>query len=259
MTESKLYQNISNGELLNEYLKTRDNLLKQKLVLRYVYLVRMIAMNMRGVYMNFTELEDVVNEGIITLMNVIEKFDPNKNAEFETYASLRIRGTIIDMARKQDWLPRSARAAAKAIDEAESMLFNELGRHPSDSEMAEHLGVSIEKYLHMLRQTNMQNILSLDALINMSLEESGYGQIRDDDPNGMPEQVLSKNELKNKFKEAILTLRENEQLTISLYYRKDLSMREIAQVLGVKEPRVSQIHANAIRKLRIAMEKYISS
>ena len=253
------YQNISNEELLGEYIQTKDNSIKQELVLRYVYLVKMIAMHMRGVYVKFTELDDVVNEGIITLMNVIEKFDPAKNVEFETYASLRIRGTIIDMARKNDWLPRSVRAASKAIDEAETTLFNELGRHPNDTEMADHLGMDLEKYLKVLGQTNLQNVLSLDALVNSSIEESNYGQIKDENLDTLPEHVLVTNELKSKFKKAISTLRENEQITISLYYRKDLNMREIAEILGVKEPRVSQIHANAIRKLRIAMESYVKT
>jgi len=171
---------------------------------------------------------------------------------------LRIRGTIIDLARKQDWLPRSYRKIAKEIEAADSELFNKLGRHPTDDEIAEKLGMETEKYLKLLSQTNLHNILSLDTLINSYMEEgTGYTQPKDTDINNMPEQVLSKKELHEKINDAILSLRENEQMTISLYYKKNLTMREIASVLGVKEPRVSQIHANAIRKLKTALENYV--
>lgn len=251
-----VYEDKSNEQLIEEYQRTRDEKMLQELIVRYSYIVKMIAMKMRGLYLDFTEIDDIVNECFITLMAAIDRFDPAKNVKFETYASLRMRGTIIDIVRKNDWLPRRIRKTAKEIDNAEVELFNSLGRHPTNQEMADHLGMELEKYLKILGETNLYNVVSLDEL--MESFGSTFDPAASEDGSGSPEAALQKAELYRIMQEAITTLRENEQLTISLYYRKGLNMREIAEVLGVKEPRVSQIHSNAIRKLRVAMEQYIN-
>ena len=247
----------TNEELIEMYQKSRDPLLRQEVVSRYSYIVKMIAMQMRGTYISFTEMGDIINECLITLMAALDSFDPSKNVKFESYASLRMRGTVIDLVRKQDWLPRSVRKAAKTIDEAQAKLFSDLGRHPTDQEMADHLGVSLEKYLKLLGDTNLHNVLSLDELLDSASGNTPTLQSLHSDNSGSPEAVLQKGELSGVMADAISTLRPNEQLTISLYYTKGLNMREIARVLDVKEPRVSQIHANAIRKLRIILLKYM--
>ena len=132
--------------LLDLYKRTGDESLKWPLVLRYEGLIKSAALQIRGVYSSFAQVGDIVNEGILTLLSCIDKFDPEKGIRFETYVSKRIRGMVIDLARKQDWLPRNVRQRAKEIDQAVSELSNELGRFPSDGEVAQRLGISVEKY-----------------------------------------------------------------------------------------------------------------
>jgi len=245
----------SNEELLNEFINTRDSELKRELVLRHRNMVRIVAMQMRGVYASFAEIDDIINEGIIALMGALERYDPSKNVKFESYASLRIRGTIVDLARKQDWVPRSVRKMAKKIDEAESALYISLGRSANEQEIAAYLGLNLEKYRKILGETGMYNILSLDALVDGVNGEAVSSQIVSGSDDA-PGEKLQKKELKKLLQDGIVELKENEQLVLSLYYRKELSMKEIAKVIGVSEPRVSQIHANAIRKLRHFIKGY---
>lgn len=245
----------SNEDLLHEFLETRDSDLKRELVLRHRNMVRMVAMQMRGVYASFADIDDIINEGIIALMGALEKYDPSKNVKFESYASLRIRGTIIDLARKQDWVPRSVRKMAKKMDEAESVLYLSLGRFPTEKEIADHLGLNLDKYRKILGETGMYNVLSLDALVDGMNGEAVSSHIVGSFDES-PGEKLQKKELKKLLQDGIEKLKENEQLVLSLYYRKELNMKEIAKVIGVSEPRVSQIHANAIRKLRCFIKGY---
>lgn len=256
MSAVTAYEEKTNEQLIEEYQRTKNESIRQELLTRYSYIVKMIAMKMRGLYLDFAEIDDIVNECFIALMAALDRFDASKNVKFETYASLRMRGTVIDIVRKNDWLPRRIRKTAKEIDKAEVELFNSLGRHPTNKEMAEHLGMNSDEYLKLVGDTTMYNVVSLDEL--MESFGSALGPTVGDDSSASPEGALQKAELYKVMEDAILTLRNNEQLTISLYYRKGLNMREIAEILGVKEPRVSQIHSNAIRKLRVAMEQYMN-
>ncbi len=236
-------QNEQNQEMLEE------------IVLRYTYIIKSIAVQMRGVYASFAQVDDIISEGVIALMSAVERFDPEKNAKFETYASLRIRGRIIDLARKQDWIPRSVRKAGRDIDRAVTELYTELGRHPTDLEIAQKMGLTLEKYLKVLGDSSMHNVLSLDMLVEEQ-ELAKRVALEDKSVEASPESTLQRSELSSIIKETITHLRDKEQLVISLYYEKELSMKEIAVVLNVSEPRVSQIHSSAIRKLRTSLEKY---
>ena len=250
------YDTKTTEELLSEFLETRQQSIKHELVLRYSYIVKTIAMQMRGIYISFAEMDDIVNEGIIALMGAIEKFDTSRNVKFASYASLRIRGAIIDFARKQDWAPRSVRKMAKEIDNATGELHIELGRSPTEHEVASKIGLGIDKYRKALGDTSLYNLISLDALLD---ESQGGGDVADEKATDDPSQKLQNAELYSVLKDALQTLKPKEQLVISLYYRKELSMKEIAKVLEVSEPRVSQIQASAIRHLRKALEKYMAS
>ena len=252
----KEYEAMTNEELLSEFLETREHRVKQELVVRYVYIVKTIAMQMRGIYISFAEMDDIVNEGIIALMGAIEKFDPERNVKFVSYASLRVRGAIIDFARKQDWAPRSVRKMAKEIDSATGELYIELGRSPTEHEVAEKMGVDIDKYRKALGDTSLYNLLSLDALLDES--QGGAGEMIDESYADEPSRKLANAELYSVLKEAIQALKPKEQMVLSLYYRKELNMKEIAKVLEVSEPRISQIQSNAIRHLRRALEKYMN-
>nr|WP_297279890.1 FliA/WhiG family RNA polymerase sigma factor [uncultured Butyricicoccus sp.] len=250
------WEQMSAEELVKEYRKTGSLAIKQEIVLRYIHIVRGIALQMRGVYLNFAQVDDIISEGVIALMNAVDKFDPSKNVKFETYISKRIRGLVIDLARRQDWVSRSVRRSLRDIDQAANSLFIELGRTPTDQEVADRLGMSLEKYQQMLGKTGLCNVLSLETM----LEESTQGTMSDfllcAQAENQPEQHLQEEELKQALRDGIHSLLENERMVISLYYEKELNMKEIAQVLKVSEPRISQIHANAIRKLRIYMERF---
>ena len=249
---------MSTAELLRAYKRTGIETLKWPLVLRYEGLIKSAALQIRGVYSSFAQVDDIVSEGILTLLNAIDKFDPDKGIKFETYVSKRIRGMVIDLARKQDWLPRNVRQRAKEIDVAVSDLSNGLGRFPTDLEVAEKLGISLEKYQREVARVALSNTLSLSALMD-SKEMDGYHfEIPSEDAKGQPEAALQDQELQETLAEGIKTLQKNEQRVLSLYYEKNLHMKEIAQVMAVSEPRISQIHARAIQKLRDYMSQYMS-
>lgn len=257
MALQKEWDKKTSEELLEEYRKTKDQTVKQELVLRYVYIVKTIAMQMRGVYATFAQVDDIINEGVIALMAMIDRYDPSRNVKFETYVSKRIRGLIIDIARKQDWIPRSVRKNAKDIDNAITVLFNRLGRYPTYKEIAGYLHISVEKYLEGLGKTNMSSFMSLEALIEDSYTNEKRSQALNVTTESVPEEYLEAAETENMLKKALEQLRDNEKLVISLYYKKELSMKEIASVMEVSEPRISQIHANALKKMKLYLEKYL--
>ncbi|MBQ2697191.1 MAG: FliA/WhiG family RNA polymerase sigma factor [Clostridia bacterium] len=247
---------LDTNDLLALYKETGDEALKWPLVMRYEGLIKSAALQIRGIYASFAQVEDIVSEGILTLVAAIDKFDPDKGIKFETYISKRIRGMVIDLARKQDWLPRSLRQKSKRIDMAVGELATELGRFPSDEEIADRLGVPLEKYLKDAASVSLGNILSLDALMDTRESEVYTAEPADDSPEASPEGAFLEQELHRALVEGIEGLRENEQLVLSLYYEKNLHMKEIAQVLKLSEPRISQIHTRAIQKLRLHMEQY---
>ncbi len=245
---------MTNEELFVQYKLTHDLEIKNQLVLRYAHVVKAVAMQMRGVYNDFAQVDDIVNEGVIVLMSSIDKFDLDKNVKFESFISKRIRGLVIDIARKNDWVPRSVRKSAKDIDKAATHLFTQLGRMPTDEEMAEYLGFTLKKYKDELRETNLMNMLSFEMLFEEASGGKYSNQLTTSRLETMPESYLDNLEIENEIKGGLETLREKEKLVISLRYLQDLNMKEIAAVLGVSEPRISQLHSNAIRKLRIYLE-----
>lgn len=257
-TEQQI-ESMGTEELLLTYKKTGLESLKWPLVLRYVGLIKSIALQISGVYSSFAQVDDIINEGVITLMGAVDKFDPSRGIKFETFVAKRIRGMIIDLARRQDWLPRSVRKRSREIDQAVNELYSTLGRFPSDKEVAQHLGISIAQYQEDLRHTALSNIMSLEAIFES--REQGDAGISFSGGNAelQPEQSLQDTEFREMLAAGIRSLRQNEQLVLSLYYEKELNMREIAQVLGVSEPRISQIHSKSIHKLRIYLEKYLKS
>ncbi|MBD5118135.1 MAG: FliA/WhiG family RNA polymerase sigma factor [Clostridiales bacterium] len=252
-------ETMPTSELLSLYKQTGDEELKWPLVLRYEGLIKSAALQIRGVYSSFAQVDDIVSEGILTLLSSIDKFDPDKGIKFETYVAKRIRGMVIDLARKQDWLPRNIRQRAKEIDAAVSNLANELGRFPTDHEVADHLGMPTDKYQKEAARVALSNTLSLDALMDARDLEGHRFEVSSEDPTVQPETVLEDQELQQTLAQGVAALQENEQIVLSLYYEKNLHMKEIAQVMGVSEPRISQIHSRAIQKLRDHMGAYMNS
>ena len=251
-------ERMSNEELLMTYKQTGDEQYKWPLVLRYKDLIKSAALQIRGVYNHLAQVDDIVSEGILTLVSAIDRYDPEKGVKFETFISKRIRGMVIDVARKQDWLPRSLRKRTREIDEAVTQLYTELGRCPSDAEVAQYLGVTVEKYHKEAAGVALGNILSLDALIDMREQDTGWFEMPARDAKEQPEVVFQERELYEALADGISKLRENEQIVLSLYYERNLHMKDIAQVMDISAPRVSQIHARAIEKLQEHMQAYMS-
>lgn len=250
------FKEKTNEELLQLYKETNELDVKQELVMRYIYLVKRIALQMKDIYASFTQLDDIINEGVIVLMSSIEKYEIEKNVKFETYISKRIKGMIIDLARKQDWVPRSTRKSARNIDEAVTILYNKLERYPSVQEVSDYLNITPEKYQEAIRKAALFNILSLDMVLAESQENRANVNLPKGDEKEQPENQIVRKEISEMLAQGIGTLKENEQLVISLYYIDELNMRQIAKVLDVSEPRISQIHSNAIKKLKKYMQKF---
>ncbi len=254
MQPNRQFADKSNEELLEQYCRTGYLEVKQELVLRYLYVIKSAAIRMRDVYLGFAQMEDVINEGVIILMNAIDKFDPDKNVKFETYISKRIRGMIIDLARKQDWIPRSTRKNARTIQEASDELTAKNGRRPEEHELAEHLELTVEKFREVSSKINLFSVVSLDMILEGAGENKQSMSIPSEVLREQPEESYLDQEFKQVLADGIKTLKEKEQMVVSLYYVEELNMKQIAQVMEVSEPRISQIHANAIRKLKDYIE-----
>lgn len=250
---------MTTEELLAAYKRTGLQELKWPLVLRYEGLVKSIALQIRGVYSSFAQVDDIISEGVLTLLSSVDKFDPEKGVKFETYVAKRIRGMIIDLARRQDWLPRSVRKRAKEVDQTVGELYTRLGRFPTDQEIADELGTTVAKYQKDMANMALSNVLSLEALFEEKEQGSATERISSTDPSSMPEHALQEAELQKVLADGIASLRENEQMVLALYYQKNLNMKKIAQVMEVSEPRISQLHTRAVRKLRVYLEQYMKN
>lgn len=228
---------------------------RNEIVLQYTSLVRKIVLRFKGSYSNFGQLDDMVNQGIIALIDAVEKFDPDLGNKFETFASLKIKGAIIDFMRKQDWVPRNQRNLAKELDEVYNELYSERGYEPTKLEMAERMGVSLPHLDKILQQRHNSIILSYEEAINEKMMVASPLIVNESEKDS-PEAGLLYEEMKEKLMEAIDQLNEKERLVVSLYYYENLKLREIAEVLSITESRVSQIHSAAIVKMKSRMINY---
>ena len=239
--------------LLKEYRETGDISLRNKLVMNFAYIPQTVAIQLRGLANGYAQVDDMVNQGIITLMECLDRFDETKGITFEYYAFMRVRGGIIDLVRKQDWIPRRVREMDKKINEARNKLSHQLLREPTDEELANELGISVSKLSGAAAEINNSVVFSFEELIqNMSQMGSSL------ETEGMsPEKIMVKEEMQTVLANAIDELNEKEKLVVSLYYYENLTLTDIAQVMDVSLQRVSQINSKAVSKLRAAMEKYI--
>lgn len=245
----------SNEELLDMYRKEGKLEVKQALVLRYLYIVKTIAFQMQNIYSGSLQMEDIINEGVIAIMKGIDRYDPERDNKFETFISRRIRGMIIDLVRKNDWMPRDFRKQVKAMETVQNTLSRNLGRPPSDEEVAAAMEMDLKKYRKFQRMSTMMNVLSLDMITDEEGEHQSM-QLSSSDADSQPERAFLEEESRKILAEAVNSLKEKEKLVVSLYYVEELNMGQIAQVLGVSEPRISQIHSSAIRKLKAYMSTY---
>ena len=239
--------------LLEEYSMSRSEAVRNEIVLKNLGLVRSCALSLRNTYIKYGEVDDVVNEGVIALMDAIETYDPSRGAKFETYASLKIRGAIIDYVRKQDWVPRPVRKFARDLDNANTILYNQYDRAPTTAELAEYLQISEEKLL--------RGMADASNTVTLSFEELLYEDNFDDGSVTASESTdsrLMREELRTVIAGAIEGLKEKERQVITLYYYKSMKYSDIAKVIGVSESRVCQINTKAMLSLKAALEPYIN-
>lgn len=201
------------------------------------------------------EYDDLVGYGIFGLIDAIDKFDFMKEVKFETYASLRIRGAILDQIRKMDWIPRTIRQKQKKIDAVIKTIEAEKGRNATDEEIATGLGITEDEYTDWQSQMKITNIVSLNEYLEQGSEVSvEYNHMAKFDG---PEEVLEKDELKKVLGEALELLTEKERKVIVLYYYEELTLKEISNILEVSESRISQLHTRGLQKMKMKMGKYI--
>lgn len=240
-------------KLLEDYQTTGDVEARNKLVMKYAYIPQTVAIQLRGLANGYAQVDDMVNQGIITLIDSLDRFDPKKGIAFEYYAFMRVKGGIIDLVRKQDWIPRRVRNLEKRINEKRNYLLHTLGREPSDEEIAKELEISVDKLHSTSQEINNSVVFSFEELIqNMSQFGSSL------ETEGMsPEKTMVKAEMNEILAKAIDALSEREKLVVSLYYYEELTLSEIAQVLGISAQRVSQINTRAVSKLKDSLSEYI--
>ena len=244
---------IEATELIIRYKETGDIALRNQIVLQYGNLVKYIAYSMRNLYIKYAEVDDIINECIISLISALDGFNPDKNVKFETYASIRVKGAIIDFIRKQDFIPRSIRKFSKDLEMLYSKLSAELNREPTTLELADGLGLNEEKFRKMLGESASAATLSFEELLyenNFEFYEKEHSN------NSEAEKGMVQNELALKLAQAINSLKEKEKQVISLYYYEKLKFSDIAKVLQVTESRVCQIHTKSILKLRLSLKEY---
>lgn len=241
--------------LWDEYSRNKSQDLREKIILEYAPLVKVVAGRL-SMYLGYNvEYEDLVSYGIFGLIDAIDKYDAKKEVKFETYASLRIRGAILDQIRKMDWIPRTIRQKQKKIETAIKEIEDSNGRCATEEEIAGNLGISMEEYAEWQSQMKITNVVSLNEYMEQGSEV----------PNekvsskhfSAPEAVVEENELKETLKDALNLLTEKERKVVLLYYYEELTLKEISNILEVSESRISQLHTRALQKMKDKLGKYM--
>lgn len=250
--DAKQLKNKTEEELWTMYKKSRDPAVRDTFVKQYAPLVKYVAGKVAVGMPHNIEFDDLVGYGVFGLFDAIEKFDPDKHVKFKTYAVTRIRGAIFDELRSIDWVPRSVRQKSREVEDAVHRLEASLGRHVSDNEIANEMGLNIQDYQKTILKISGTSILSLNDVWYTG-EDNDKVSIVDsiESPQGLnPDIIVEKDEIKRVIIEAINELPEKEKKVLVLYYYEDLTLKEIGKVLEVTESRVSQLHTKAIMRLR---------
>lgn len=243
-------------KLWQAYRQKRTQEIREQLIIEYAPLVKLVAGRLMMYLGRNVEFDDLVSYGIFGLIDAIDKFNTDKNVKFETYASLRIRGAILDQIRKMDWIPRSVRQRQRRIDEAMKAIEQRTGKTATDEQLAKELGVSDEELCNWQTQLKITNVVSLDEF-----EENGPEPNIDSSHTArfsQPEEVVEEAELKKTLVESLDILTEKERRVIELYYYEELTLKEISVILTVSESRVSQLHTKALNKMRKKMGAYMN-
>lgn len=242
-------------KLWESYRKNPSPEIREQIILEYAPLVKVVAGRL-SMYLGYNvEYDDLVGYGIFGLIDAIDKYDAKKDVKFETYASLRIRGSILDQIRKMDWIPRTVRQKQKKLDEAIKQIEMRTGRNASDEELALELKISEDELAVWQSQLKVTNVVSLNEYV-----EQGSEPVMDAHSNShfiQPEDQIQEDELKQVLKDTLELLTEKERKVIELYYYEELTLKEISKVLEVTESRISQLHTKALLKMRKKMGSYM--
>ncbi len=243
-------------KLWETYQKNPSPEIREQIILEYAPLVKIVAGRL-SMYLGYNvEYDDLVGYGIFGLIDAIDKFNAQKDVKFETYASLRIRGSILDQIRKMDWIPRTVRQKQKKLDEAIKRIEIKTGKNATDEELAAEVGITDDELLIWQSQLKITNVVSLNEFV-----EQGSEPIMDAKGNShfiQPEDKIEENELKEVLKDTLETLTEKERKVIEFYYYEELTLKEISKILGVSESRISQLHTKALAKMRKRMGDYMN-
>ncbi len=232
----------------------------EQVIKEYAPMIKYVANRIAMRLPPHIEVDDLISVGVLGLMDAIEKFDATRGAKFKTYAEFRVRGAILDELRSLDWVPRSVRQKAASLDSVCQKLQAKLGRPPEDEEVAEEMGMTMDEFFNTLNETHSMPLLSLEDL-GISGDEGDQRNLLDclaGKSDSDPHTQLRLTELKTVIAKAIDTIPEKERLMISLYYYEELTMKEIGEVLGITESRVSQIHSKAVFRLRTKLKALIA-
>lgn len=239
------------SKLWEDYSKYKTNEGREKIIIEYASLVKIVAGRL-SMYLGYNvDYDDLVGYGIFGLIDAVDKFDYSKGVKFETYASFRIRGAILDEIRKMDWIPRTLRQKQRKIDAAFHKIETEQGRLATDEEVARELEISLEELDTWQSQTKVSNLLSLDEYLEQGSEVKMESSLSSQYET--PEKIVEKQELKEILIKTLETLTEKEKRVIILYYYEDLTLKEISSILEVSESRISQLHTKALQKLKLKL------
>jgi RNA polymerase sigma factor for flagellar operon FliA len=235
-----------------EFRRTNDKALRDRLILTYAPLVKYVAGRLGSGLPAHVDEGDLVSYGLLGLIGAIERYDPARDIKFETYAISRIKGAIIDELRALDWVPRSVRSRAREIERAIAELEAKLGTAPTDEQIAAKIGISVDELEESLTDISRSSIAALDELWSVSGEGDQVSLMDTiEDTQGIrPQEALDETEMREALADAIARLPEREKLVVTLYYYEELTLREIGEVLGVTESRVSQLHTKAVLRLK---------
>ena len=244
-------------DLWRRYKEEGDDTARERLVVAYSPMVKFVAGRLGAGLPSHVEDADLISYGLVGLIGAIERFDPERGIKFETFAMTRIRGSIIDELRSLDWVPRSVRSRAREIEATQAKLEHELQRAPTEAELAAKLNITEEELQTALLEIANSSVYALDELWTVSDSSGDQVSLLDtiaDEGAADPQEALASNEVKDRLTEAIGPLPEREQLVVALYYYENLTLREIGEVLGVTESRVSQLHTKAVMRLKTHLQ-----
>ena len=231
---------------------------RNKIIEEHLPMIRFVARKISAKLPPHIDYEDLVSNGLIGLVDAIEKYDPKRNNKFKTYAEFRVRGAILDALRSQDWIPRSIRDKAKKIEKAKQVLEQKYSRAPEEKEIAEELNVSLESYHGLVTKTSKVSLISINdiAFFNKN-DKNSILKILENENSSL--NIINKKSIRRVIAKAIQELPEKQRVVLSLYYYEEYNLRKIGKILNVTESRVSQLHSKAIEKLKLKLSAQIES